>query len=97
MHTKTLEITKSKRGWSIHTQQYWSDWPKPVSTHSGASTLAWAIYQAVHWASQNDTKVTSITVKGKPYPKDKAIAAILQATDNMLAHTREDTLNALAI
>jgi len=95
MNTQEVEITKSRRGWSVHTTQHWEGWPNPAITHSGVSSLAWAIYTAADWASENNTKITVLTVKGKAYPKAKAIAAIEESTNDILAYTRRDAINAL--
>ena len=97
MHTKEIEITKSSRGWSVHTIQHWDDWPNPVSTHSGASTLAWAIYKAVSRASETNTQVVKLTVKGEPYPREKVEASIRKSCAGMLSYTLEDTLATLAL
>ena len=97
MHTKEIGITKSGQGWSVYTKQYWEGWSKPVGTYSGENTLAWAIYKAVCRASETNTQVVKLTVKNKPYPREKAEAAIRECASGMLRYTLEETLAALAI
>lgn len=97
MHTKEIEITKNEYGgWSVHTIQHWDDFPA-AHTHKATKTLAWAIYGAVSQASNNDTLVTGLTVKGKPYPREKAEASIRKSCEGTLSYTLKDTLAALAI
>lgn len=96
MHTQEIEITKNHRGWGIHTIQHWTGWPTAHS-HAGAHSLAWAIYEAASWAAENDTRITSITVKGKPYPRAKAETTIRKAASGYLEYTQAGALAALDI
>ena len=95
MNTQEVEITRSRKGWSIHTIQHWQGWPNPTYTNKGESTLAWAVYTQYHWASQNDTQIIKITVDGLPLSRDKAEAAIRKVTAGGLHYTFKDTLAAL--
>lgn len=97
MHTQEIEITKNRRNWGVHAMQYWDNSPIPCHTHKGASTLAWAIYDQASWAAKNDTRITSIMVKGKPYPRAKAETAIRKHASGYLAHTQAGALAALDI
>ena len=96
MHTKTIEIAKSERGWLVHTTQHWADFPA-AHTSKGATTLAQAIWGPVYHASQNDTRIVKLTVNGLPYPRDKAEAAIRKYTTGTLNYTLEASLAALDI
>ena len=94
MHTQEIKITKNPRGWHIHTIQHWTGWPTAHS-HGGAHSLAWAVYESASRAAENRTRITSLTVKGKPYPRAKAEAAIRKAASGYLAYTRAGALAAL--
>lgn len=96
-HTQEIEITKNRRGWGVHTIQHWTGWPNPAHDHAGAHSLAWAIYEQASWAADNDTRITSITVKGKPYPRAKAEAAIRKQTTGYMEYTQAGALAALDI
>ena len=98
-HTLELEITKDRRGWHVHATYHWDGWPDPVHDHTtGAHSLAWAIYKQACWAANNRVRITSIMVKGKPYPRVKVEAAIKKhASAGYLAYTLAGALAALDI
>ena len=90
MNTQEVEITKSARGWSIHTTQQWENATHPVHDYSGTgSSLAWAIYITVDWAARNRTRIVSFTVHGEPYPREKILAAIKKASKGGLEYARK--------
>jgi len=97
IHTKEVEITKSARGWSVHTIQHWKDRPNPAHTHSGAHSLTWAIYEAANWAGNNNTAIVRLTVKGEAYPRVKIEAAVKKHASGGLEYTRKSSLSALAM
>ena len=72
-----VTITRSLRGWSVHTETYWGDDMKPANTFQGANTLAWALWQALD--GDYITEVLGITVKGAPVSFRDALEVIEQA------------------
>lgn len=61
-HRLELNITKSKRGWSIENIMYWEGWPNPAYTYSGESTLAIALWSNLDCEG---VEVSKVTVKGR--------------------------------
>jgi len=97
MRKLEVEITKARHDWSVHSIMYWGNGFQPAHTYSPAPTLYWAIYEQASWCADNRTKLTRLDVKGKPYPRDKAEAAIRRATADGLRYNRQRALEALAI
>ena len=89
MHTQEVEITKSPRGWSVHTATQWENAPHPAHTYSGTHSLAWAIGKAANRAARNNTRITSLTVHGEEYPREKILAAIKKASKGDLEYTQK--------
>lgn len=91
-HTQTVAITKNPKGWSVHTIQQWAESSPHCHTHSGKHSLKYAIHFVVDWAWKNATQITSLTVNGKPYPREKIKTALNKyttygaSTEDLLKH-----------
>ena len=94
-HRQHAHITRTPRGWSVHTVQHWLGWPNPAETFSGERTLAWAVYTVARWCASNNTTLAELTVNGKPIEAKTFRRAILDSTSGTLEYTRESALAVL--
>lgn len=88
MTSATVEIQKRQRDWGYTITVKYPDWPKPVITGGGESTLKSALWHTVLHCLDGDLEIESVTVKGKAMPLAEVCERVEQALHGSVLNYR---------
>ena len=95
---RTVEITRNGRKsgniWTVHTVSYWAGWgDNGQHCYLGASTLAWAVYEALDPGKHDDDAlIESVTINGKAADYATLEKHISKACSGVLSYKRAKLL-----